>query len=247
MPLLSAFTQKTLTAMTHKSNLRRKAMILVALTLISAVSASAQLYEIASQIPQLIRPALSGSLNYKGFIETGFAGGFGDYRANTFSISTSQGFRYSNWFYMGVGMGLDVMFGQDAPDYEPPTGYNNWDDPHFSHSNTKTAYFLPIFTDFRFNIGGNGGTKPSAFIDLKVGATFMLNNSYFCVGKGYITNRESFYLKPSVGVRIPVSSSKPSQAINIGLTYQLATANWWWVGSRNISLNSIGGTIAYEW
>lgn len=216
-------------------------------TLFSASLASAQIADIVNQIPGLIQPALSGSLNYKGLVETGFAGGFGDYRANVFSISTSQGFRYSSWFFMGAGIGLDVMMAGDAPDYEAPVGYDSWNDPHFSHKHAKTACFLPVFTDFRFNIGSNNGTKPSFFIGVKLGATFMMNNSYFRVGKGYITNRESFYLKPSLGVRIPVNSQRPSQAFNIGVTYQLVTANWWYVGDRNISLNAIGGTVAYEW
>lgn len=220
---------------------------IAASALLAASAASAQIADIVNQIPGLIQPALSGSLNYKGFVETGFAGGFGDYRANVFSVSTSQGFRYSNWFFMGAGIGLDVMIAGGAPSYDAPAGYNDWDDPHFSHKNTRTAFFLPVFTDFRFNIGGNGGTKPSFFIDIKAGATFMINNSYFHVGKGYITNRESFYLKPSLGVRIPVNKQRSSQAFNIGLTYQLVTANWWHVGDRNISLNAIGGSVAYEW
>ena len=220
---------------------------ILSIALAAATSASAQLYEIANQIPQLIQPALSGSVNYKGFVETGFAGGVGNYKANVLSISTSQGFRYGNWFYMGVGIGLDVMFGQDTGVRTPDNpDYNEWDS-YYNHSNTTTAYFLPLFTDFRFNIGANEKGRASAFIDVKVGASFMLNNSYFQVGGGYITNRENFYLKPSIGVRIPVSSKNSHQAISIGASYQLVTANWWYVGSRNICLSAIGGTVAFEW
>lgn len=215
--------------------------------LVAPAGASAQFYEIANQLPGLIQPALSGSLNYKGFVESGFAGGFGDYRANVFSVSTSQGFRYSDWFFMGAGIGLDVMFAGKSPDYDIDIPYEGWTDPHYSHSNSGTAYFLPVFTDFRFNVGSRQRTSISFFIDVKVGATFMLNNSYFRVGTGYITNRESFYLKPSLGISIPVSKSHPARAVNIGLTYQLVTTNWWNVGDRNISLNSIGGSVSFEW
>lgn len=222
-------------------------ILLACLGIATASSASAQLYEIANQLPGLIQPALSGSLNYKGFVETGFAGGVGNYKANIFSVSTSQGFRYSNWFYMGVGIGLDIMMGQDTDVAVPDNpDYGGWND-YYHHSNTTTAYFLPIFTDFRFNLGANDKGRVSAFIDVKVGASFMLNNSYFQVGGGYITNRENFYLKPSIGVRIPVSSKNPRQAISIGASYQLVTANWWYVGSRNICLSAIGGTVAFEW
>ncbi len=220
--------------------------ILVGLSATS-VGASAQLYEIANQIPNLISPALSGSLNYKGYVEAGFAGGIGNYRANVASISTSQGFRYSNWFFMGAGIGVDMMFAGAAPNTSfTDLGYN-YLDPYYSHSKTSTAWFLPVFTDFRFKIGGNGGKSISAFVDLKLGATFMLNNSYFNLGNGAITSRESFYLKPALGVSIPVSQDHPQQAINIGLTYQLVTANWWNVGDHNVSLNAIGGSVSFEW
>lgn len=34
--------------------------------------AKAQFYEIANQVPQLLSPALSGSFNYKGYIEASY-------------------------------------------------------------------------------------------------------------------------------------------------------------------------------
>lgn len=223
-----------------------RVLIVAAASFAASLPASAQLYEIANQIPSLIQPALSGSLNYKGYVDAGFTGGFGEYRANVLSVSTSQGFKYSNWFFMGAGIGLDVMFGQgNETVYVEPT--SSWDDSTFSHSYTTTAFFLPIFTDFRFNIGANDKGRCSLFIGAKIGATFLLNNEYFRVGGGNITNRENFYFRPSLGVRIPVSSSKPSQAFNIGVAYQLITANWWYIGERNITLNSIGATIGFEW
>ena len=48
---------------------------IAASALLAASAASAQIADIVNQIPGLIQPALSGSLNYKGFVETGFAGG----------------------------------------------------------------------------------------------------------------------------------------------------------------------------
>ena len=228
-------------------NIFKSIRTVLAVALLSvAGSASAQLYEIANQLPSLIQPALSGSLNYKGYVDAGFSGGVGKYRANVLSVSTSQGFRYSNWFYMGVGIGLDVMFASDGPEEAaPPYG---WDDLHFSHDNATTTVFLPLFTDFRFNIGNNPGSmSPSFFIDVKVGASFMLSNKYFKVGDGFITSRENFYLKPSLGIKIPVSKTHPQQAFNVGVTYQLVTSDWWYVGSRNITLNSVGASVGFEW
>jgi len=70
--------------------------------------AKAQYYEIANQLPGVISPALSGSMNYKGFIELSGVAGFGDNRANIIGVTTSQGFQYSSWFFMGAGLGVEV-------------------------------------------------------------------------------------------------------------------------------------------
>lgn len=79
---------------------------------LAAPKASAQYYEIATQLPQLISPALSGSLNYKGFVELSGTAGIGNNRVNDIGISTTQGFRYASWFFMGVGAGVDVVMAQ---------------------------------------------------------------------------------------------------------------------------------------
>lgn len=59
--------------------------------------AKAQFYEIANQVPQLLSPALSGSFNYKGYIEASYIKGIGDERIDFVDISTTQGFKYANW------------------------------------------------------------------------------------------------------------------------------------------------------
>ena len=86
--------------------------ILVSITLVVAAvfQSHAQYYELANQLPSLISPALSGSMRYKGYAEAGFTGGFTDNKANFMSFSTSQGFQYSDWFFMGAGLGIDVTF-----------------------------------------------------------------------------------------------------------------------------------------
>lgn len=214
------------------------------MTLASLFSAtgSAQLYEIANRLPSLISPALSGSLNYKGFVEAGYNKTLGNYSADFLEISTSQGFRYSSWFYMGVGMGADILFSHKNDNW------GNWNgDGGFNtnHSSTTTAVMLPLFTDFRFNIGGDKGA--SFFVDLKVGCSFLLSNKYISIGDGYLTNQEYFYLRPSLGIRVPTNSKNPKQAIDIALNYKLLTSNYWNSWSRNITLNGLGASIAFEW
>ena len=64
-----------------------------------------------------------------------------------------------------------------------------------------------------------------------------------------MSNNTQFYLKPSMGVRIPVSKDSPKQAIDIGITYQLLTANnnYYYWRSDGVTLNNIGLTLSYEW
>lgn len=57
-----------------------------------ALPVRAQYYELANQLPSLISPALSGSMNYRGFVQVHGLAGLGDARANFVGISTSQGF-----------------------------------------------------------------------------------------------------------------------------------------------------------
>lgn len=229
--------------MTPKS-LLRSAVALLALVL-GGSSASAQYYEIANQIPNLISPILSGSFNYKGFVDVGYSRTLGNYDANFLEISTSQGFRYSDWFYMGVGLGLDVLFAEKNDQWGDGWNNNPGSDFDYNHSSTTTACMMPLFTDFRVNLGG--ATSTSFFIDLKIGCSFLLSDHYIAIGNGYLTNQEYFYLRPSIGVRIPTNSSNPKQAFDIGISYKLLTSNYWNRWSRDITLNSLGATIAYEW
>lgn len=203
---------------------------------------SAQYYEIANQLPSLISPALSGSMNYKGFLEAGYSKTLGGYDADFLEVSTSQGFQYKSWFYMGVGIGVDVLFAHRNDSWG-----NGWTNSDFrrDHGSTTTAAMLPLFTDFRFNIGGSTGA--SFFIDLKVGCSFLLSNKYIEIGNGYLTNQQYFYLHPAIGIRIPTNSRNPKQAIDIGVNYKLLTSNYWNSWNRSVTLNGLGVSLAYEW
>lgn len=143
---------------------------------------------------------------------------------------------------MGVGLGVDVLFSHKNDDWG-----SDWENPSYGsdRGSTTTAAMIPLFTDFRFNIGGNSGA--SFFIDMKVGCSFLLGNKYISIGDGYLTNQEYFYLRPSIGMRIPTNSRNPKQAVDIGINYRLLTSNYWNSWSRNITLNSIGVSLAFEW
>lgn len=229
-----------------------KRFILPVLTLSAlayAIPAHAQFYEIATQLPNLISPALSGGVNYKGFVELTGTAGVGENRANFIGLSTSQGFKYSSWFYMGAGVGIDAVMAQntDVGYIEPRSPYYNsyyQSDAYYNTSTTRVM--VPVFTDFRFDLGNQ--STISAFIDLKVGAAWIMGSKSLRLRDGYVSNGTQFYLRPTIGIRIPVSERTTRNAFSIGLSYQLLTSdnNYYW-NSGSASLNNIGVTLSYEW
>lgn len=204
--------------------------------------AKAQYYEIANQLPGVISPALSGSMNYKGFIELSGVAGFGDNRANIIGVTTSQGFQYSSLFFMGAGLGVEVAM-TNSDMLSSDVGQARYRE----HSNSSTKVMIPVFSDFRFNFGNTGGV--SFFADVKLGAIWLIGNSYLRLQEGCMTGDAQFYCKPALGVRIPVSSTNQRQAVNIGVAYELITSdnnyNYW--NDNNITLNCLGVSLSFEW
>ncbi len=130
-----------------KKHFYASGIIAIILSMLSSLSASAQYYEIANRIPSLIQPALSGSGQYKGFIEAGYSKTLGNYDADFLELSTSQGFQYNSWFYMGVGLGVDVLFSHKNDDWgirlgEPILRFR----PRIDHNscNDTSLYRLPL-------------------------------------------------------------------------------------------------------
>lgn len=208
---------------------------------LGSFASRAQYYELANQLPRLITPALSGSMNYKGFVELTGVGGLGTNRANFVGLSTSQGFRYSSWFFMGVGAGVDIArssLTDDSPAFDQRPDWG-------TRSLAQTRVLVPVFSDFRFTLGSP--TAIGGYIDLKMGAAWLMGSRSLMLSEGYLSTATQFLLQPSVGVRIPVSNNG-NQAVNIGLTYRLLTANrnYSWSGGSS-TLNNIGATIGFEW
>lgn len=135
--------------MKHSLRLIGAALLLL---IIGTGTAGAQYYQIANQIPGLLQPALSGGLNYKGYVDGSYVVGMGNRRADFLELTTTQGFRYSSWFFMGVGAGVQVMF-SDSNHPERPSWPADGFDP--DRGTTRTACMIPLYTDFRFNIGGD--------------------------------------------------------------------------------------------
>lgn len=220
----------------------KRKIILAVITVTAIFSASAQYYQMADQLGRMLSPALTGGLNYKGFVDASYLKGVGHKNADFFEITTTQGFRYSDWFFMGVGAGVQIV------NSNPRTTFNDWGDngdyDRFRNS-SKTGWIIPLYTDFRFTIGGMKDI--AAYIDLRLGASFLVGNDYIRIGDGYMTSSENFYLRPSIGMRIPLGIKNSKQAVNIGITYQLITSNYWYYHSSKTTLSAIGFSIGFEW
>ena len=202
---------------------------------------NAQVYEAINTLQSVISPALSGSGKYKGFVEAGYSHTLAKYNGDFLEISTTQGYQYNNWFFMGAGLGLDMLFSHPGSHWgegmqTPPPG----DVPV-----TKNAPMLPLYADFRFLIGNSSNI--SFFLDLKVGCSFLLTNKNIAIGDGYLTNREYFFLDPSIGLRLPCNKKNPKQAVDVGVKYKLLTSDYWYNYNNNITLQSIGAFVAFEW
>lgn len=205
--------------------------------------ANAQWGQIVNRLPSLISPAVSGNGSYRGFIDAGYTKTFGHYDADFIEISTTQGYQYNSWFFMGVGLGADIIFAHQDNNWGTDwTASNSFD---FYHSSRKNAVMIPLYSDFRFKFGGS--EFASFFADLRAGCSFLMSDDYIPIGSGYLTSRQYFYLRPTIGMRIPLNSKNPKLATYIGITYKLLTSNYWSSWNRNITLNSIGASVGFEW
>lgn len=220
-----------------------KKSILLSVMLSVAISANAQYSDIANGITNVLMPAISGSSSYKGFVEADYTQGVGRYRSNFATLSTSQGYQVNSWFFMGAGIGVDLMWSYVSDDWGNGWSSSNMD--RYDDTYVSRAVMIPVFTDFRFNIGPRNAA--SFFIDLKVGASFLANNKSVKIRNGYLTNTSYFFFQPAIGVRIPVNSNNYKQAFNIGVHYRLLTSDYWSGYQSSIIQNGLGAHIGFEW
>lgn len=214
----------------------RKFLLLVVVFVGGIFSTNAQYYQLANQLGEMLSPALSGSFRYKGFVDVAYMPGLGSKyeTADILEVTTTQGFQYASWCFIGVGAGVNIAFAESG-------GYEGVLMPDRT---TNVGVMLPLYTDFRFNIGKR--EKTSMFIDLRIGASFLVSDYYFRIGNGYVTSDECFYLKPSIGVRFPVNKKNSKQAINLSASYQLMTPGWSYYND-SLTLHNLGATIGFEW
>lgn len=218
-------------------------LLSLAMSAASAIPVSAQYSDIVSGITNALMPAVSGSSYYKGYVEADYTQGFGNYRTNFLSVSTSQGYKFAPWFYMGAGVGLDLLWSTINNGWGSDWSMSSPD--WLDHQYTTAAVMIPVFTDFRFILGSQ--TDTSFFLNLRLGAAFLCTDSYVQIRDGYLTNHDYFYFQPAAGVRIPVSATHPRQAVDVGIHYRMMTSDYWSTWQYAAVINGLGVNISYEW
>ena len=224
--------------------MKRKSLLL-ALLLAGAVAApvSAQYTDIINGITNTVMPAISGASSYKGYVEGSYTQGFGNYRTNFATVATSQGYKFTPWFYMGAGIGVDFLWSTVDDSWG-----ESWEASNpgmYNKSRTTSAVMIPVFTDFRFIMGSQ--TSTSVFFNLRLGASFLCSDTYIQIKDGYLTSKEYFYFQPAFGVRFPINITNPKQAIDIGIHYRLMTSNYWSSWQYNAAINGLGLNLSFEW
>ena len=135
-------------------------LILILIGIFSTRTANAQYTSIVNQAYNLLQTAVIGGYGYKGYLDVSYVGGFGNLQADFIGISTTQGYQMASWFYMGAGLGVDIVYSKKDSGF-------NYNDFAIDRKVRTTGVMIPIFSDFRFNLGGTTGT--SFFIDVKAG------------------------------------------------------------------------------
>lgn len=220
-----------------------KLLICMMVAVGSSVPAAAQIGDIVNGLSNVALPMIQRGAGYKGYLEADFTMGVGNYRSNFVTLATSQGYKFSDWFYMGAGIGVDLLWSTVNSGWGDSWADSNPD--WYAHEHTNSAVMIPVFTDFRFILGEQ--TFTAFFINLRLGAAFLCSDNYIQIRDGYLTNREYFYFQPALGVRIPVSKTMPRQAIDIGIHYRLMTSDYWSNWQYNATINGLGINVSYEW
>ncbi|NDV47847.1 hypothetical protein D0T49_12400 [Paludibacter sp. 221] len=186
----------------------------------------------------LLLPSLFLSAQKKGYeksIELGYAIGVGEYNNNTINLSMINGYRFSDYLYTGVGVGIGYS---NAITYVNKNRYGTIDETR------ATALLVPIFAQIKANFT-NGDISP--FVSLNVGYTIDLNS--------YLKHAPGFMLQPNFGVDFKLNEKSSIYAL-VGFnlqhfdyvyTYNLGTSSSNWdVENRSEMFKAIDIKVGFK-
>lgn len=112
------------------------------------------------------------STGYHGFADFGYTIGFGDYKMGRFELSSTHGYQFNPYIFVGAGFGIHFMSEYKTPHMTIPLDYRSF------------QVDVPAYANIRLTLL-NGSVSP--FIDGKCGY--------------YLTHHGGLYLNASVGCR----------------------------------------------
>lgn len=158
---------------------------------------------------------------YRGFVNTGYSFGSGEYGFSQWHINTVHGVDlFHNNLFIGGGIGLGIS----------------------TESDILRTYSLPVFADVRYTLCN---LKVRPYIDMKIGYSELFDEEH----DGGGDNSGSLYISPSVGVSLPVTK-KTSIHVGIGYTYNQAKYEFSYIpgtgsmGRNNTRFNAGGLTLS---
>jgi len=150
---------------------------------------------------------------YEKAIELGGSLGVGTYSNNTFSAAIINGYRLSDSFFTGIGVGIGYSNAIDAIAISRlgiPTEYRT------------EALLIPIYANFKVNLSKE---KISPFVSANIGYTIDANQ--------YLKDAPGFMFQPSVGVDFK-TNGKNTVYLLMGLNLQ----HYEYTYTRNVGTNT---------
>lgn len=123
---------------------------------------------------------------YEKSIEAGASIGVGDYSNKTFGISMINGYRFNNYLFAGVGVGIGYSNALNGVNIKCGTTEYRTD-----------AYLIPVFANIKANLTTG---KVSPFFRLNIGYTFDANQ--------YLRDAPGFMIEPAFGVDFNLDRKK---------------------------------------
>lgn len=127
---------------------------------------------------------------YRGFVDTGYTFGLGDYKFGRIEVNTSHGFQINPYVFVGAGAGFHFMSSYETPNMDIPLDKRD------------SKVDVPIFANIRANLSKG---KITPFADLKGGM--------------FVTNSGGLYVSGSVGCRI-ATNTKQAVNISVGFSLE---------------------------
>ncbi len=124
---------------------------------------------------------------YRGFVELGYSVGFGDYKVDRIELSTSHGYQFNPYLFLGGGLA-----------------------EHYYHE--SEGFLMPLFVDFRANFTN---TPAVPFFGLKVGYSIGLSSDFVSSGGAYFAPALGVKFKTGYSFAINITAGYTYQSVDV--------------------------------